>query len=965
MMKASARLRTLVDSIAGGASVDWDTWERDSPEVEEQHLVQSFRRIAEVADAFRHLRRDEETPPPALPTRWGHLEILQPVGRGSFGDVFRARDPRVGRDVALKLLRRKDSRPPDGIIREAHLLAKVKHPNVATVYGADERDGRVGIWMEYLDGPTLATKLREAGPFPVLDAARIGADVCRALAAVHAVGLLHRDVKASNIVLQDNERAVLMDFSVGAERFQLAQSPFQEVCGTPLYLAPEALRGFPQTVASDIYSVGVLLFHLVTDDFPVVARDETSLEKAHRDGRRRLLSEASPELPKGFSRIVDRALAAAPPERFREAGEMAEALDAVVKGLERKRRRAGARKLVLAAIVFTAALAALFPLWSSFTEIPPGSQILLARIDNQTGDRALGALETLLETELQQSPHLQIVEEGRVRFALTQMVRSPSEARDLETSREVAWRLGAPLVLTAKLVPVGSSYTLALRMDRLRRDSPTPTASWLKEFRARGKEELFDAVDAAGRWVRETAGEQRAAMGELDLPVREMTTPSWEALEYFHQAEELKQRDRRDEAILLLQQAVEADPDFATAHMRLGDVLSSLTEADAYHHWEIALESMNRRPVSKREELNIRALYAIDTGDPRAAEPLYRTLSLLYPNDHRASYYHGVTLRVLARYPEALDRLLDAERRSPEPLYNVLVQIAATYLALEDREGVLAYVSRLRAIDRHGWADAFEGALQFIDGEHAEAERFFRGMTRDPETVLASRGYSLLAAALGELGRLDEAAGALREGIEQDAKWGRPSDRSGKLLDLAQVFLLQGKAQDARAACLEALALERGPHQVALAGTLLARGGFPEDARRLLPELAAERDKPLFERVALRVQGEILLVEGHTNLALEDLRRAAALDRPIEPKLYLARALRLAGNLEEAAASYGEIARSEGLIWMKRICERPHPPGFFAGALEEYAEIARSVRLDYQAEQARERLGELREERAR
>jgi tetratricopeptide (TPR) repeat protein len=485
--------------------------------------------------------------------------------------------------------------------------------------------------------------------------------------------------------------------------------------------------------------------------------------------------------------------------------------------------------------------------------------------------------------------------------------------------------------------------------------------TWSKHFRAGDEKELFDAVDAASRWVRRTAGEQRSSIADLDLPVREMTTPSWEALELFHQAEELKPEGRWQDAILLLQNSVEADPDFAMAHMRLGDLFSSLTEAEAYHHWEKALESMRSAGI-EAGGLNIRGLYAIDTGAFSAAEPFYRTLCLLYPSDYRASYYHGLTLRVLARYPEALERLLDAERKSAGPLYNVLVQIAGTYLALNDRAGVSAYIEKLRAIGEDGWADAFQGALRFLEGEHEEAETLFRGMTANPQLDIASRGYSLLAAALGERGRFDEAAEALREGIEGDVKWGRPSARAGKLLDLAYVLFLQGKPEETRAACLEALELERGPHQIALAGTLLAQSGFLREARSLLPELASERDKPLYERVELQVKGEIHLADGETELALRDLRRVAALDRP-EPKLYLANALRVSGHLQEAADAYAEIARSEGLVWMKRICDRPHPPGFFAIALEQYGETAGSVRLYQQAERALERLAALRPDR--
>ncbi|HSF14704.1 MAG TPA: serine/threonine-protein kinase [Vicinamibacteria bacterium] len=961
---ADVRLGELATSISDGAFIDWETWERESQDVEAKSLVDSLHRIAQIADACRSLQseRSGDDLPADAPAHWGHLEILEIVGRGASGDVFRARDPRVGRDVALKLLLRKPSGTPDGVIREAHLLAKVKHPNVATIYGADEREGIVGIWTELLEGPTLESRVSQEGPFSVEEAARIGVDVCRALAAVHSVEMLHRDVKAENIVLQDGERAVLMDFGVGVEFTDPADTETRDICGTPRYLAPEVFHRSPQTVASDLYSVGVLLYHLVTGDFPVAARDAEELREAHREGRARSLKEASPELPDAFTRIVDRALRPAPEERFATAEAMADVLEALVRKLEPRRRRPRIHALVLAAVLVIAALAALFYRSTPVAVVSPGSQVLMASIDNRTGDHRFDAVQTLLESELRQSSHVQLVEETRIRSALTRMVRSPSEDRDLETSREVAWRLGAPLVLGGALLPVGSGYSLSLQLDLLEKRAPTPVAGWSRVFHADDENDLFGAVDAASRWVRRTAGEQSASIAELDLPVREMTTPSWEALELFHRAEELKQEGRWQDAILLLQESVEVDPDFAMARMRLGDLFSSLTEAEASHHWEKALESIKRRPVSKREELNIRGMYAIDSGAFAEAEAPYRTLSLLYPNDYRASYYHGLTLRVLARYREALGRLLEAERKSPEPLYNVLVQIAGTYLALDYWEQVPAYIEKLRAIHAVGWADAFQGALRFLEGGHEEAEALFRGMTVNPELEMASLGYSLLAAALGELGRYDEAADVLREGIENDVSWGRPSTRARKLLDLAYVLTLQGKVEKARAACLEALELERGPHQIALAGTLLARSGFLNEARGLLSEMASESDKPLYRRVELQLTGEIHLADGETEQALQALRQAAALDRP-GPKPYMAHALHVSGHLREAADAYAEIARAEGLVWMKRICDLPDPPGFFSVALEKYEETARSVRLYDQVERARKRLGTLRPDR--
>ena len=236
------------------------------------------------------------------------------IGEGGFGAVYRARDTWLDRDVALKLLKPAAAgRAAAGlrIIEEARTLARVRHPNVVTVHGADLHDGRVGLWMELVRGRTLAQIVAAQGPFSAREAAGIGQELCRALAAVHAEHLVHRDIKAQNVMRESGGRIVLMDFGAGH---------------TPLYLAPETLADGEPTVASDIYALGVLLYHLVTAQFPVQAAGIVELRAAHARGERRRLSDQRPDLPDEFTAAVERALDPDPARRYGSAGEMQEAL---------------------------------------------------------------------------------------------------------------------------------------------------------------------------------------------------------------------------------------------------------------------------------------------------------------------------------------------------------------------------------------------------------------------------------------------------------------------------------------------------------------------------------------------------------------------------------------------------------------------------------------------------------------
>src|SRR5262245_48789425 len=204
--------------------------------------------------------------PPFARLTWGPLEIRRTIGHGRFGTVHVAWDPSLEREVALKILRSADQSA--AVIREARLLARVRHPNVVTVYGVDQHDNAVGLWMDLIEGLTLRQVLALRGVLGAQEAALIGIDLCRAVAAVHKAGLVHRDIKVHNVMRETGGRIVLMDFGAGEDRSDPSRAIHGSI-GTPVYTAPEIFSGAPATIASDVYSVGVVLYHLVTMQYPV------------------------------------------------------------------------------------------------------------------------------------------------------------------------------------------------------------------------------------------------------------------------------------------------------------------------------------------------------------------------------------------------------------------------------------------------------------------------------------------------------------------------------------------------------------------------------------------------------------------------------------------------------------------------------------------------------------------------
>ena len=376
---AGDSLDKLAVEIADGISVDWEAIGRLPEDDPRRRFVEHLRVVAAIAEHHRsavaelteqittepgpdqrarigHVRSAGGTVDGETVVRWGHLILRRRIGAGAFGEVFHAHDVWLDHPVALKLLKPEIAKSDfsNRILHEAQRLARVRHPNVVNVHGADMHDGRIGFWMDLIDGETLS-ELVARGRLSHGEAAHVGREICLALAAVHGANLVHRDVKAQNVMRAFNGgRIILMDF--GAGEFMNQPTAGRRMQGTPLYLAPELFEHAVASVASDVYAVGVLLFHLVTKEFPVTGTSLNELADAHRRGERRRLRDERPDLPATFVSVVERATATDPKARFKSAGEMYAALG----GEERAKYEAtgqptGRQKIARAVVAIVAA----------------------------------------------------------------------------------------------------------------------------------------------------------------------------------------------------------------------------------------------------------------------------------------------------------------------------------------------------------------------------------------------------------------------------------------------------------------------------------------------------------------------------------------------------------------------------------------------------------------------------------
>ena len=265
--------------------------------------------------------------PADVPAQWDEFRILRELGRGGFGCVYSAYDAGLAKEIALKIVRPSHPSRIPAVMREGQMLARVRHPNVVTVHAVRRVGSDVGFVMDLIDGESLADRVHRLGRLGAEEAVVVGEALCHALAAVHAAGLLHRDIKARNVMRDSSGHIVLMDFGCGREE---AADRSDDLTGTPHYLAPELFLGHPASRASDIYSVGVLLYYLVSGSYPVEGTTPAAIANAHWNGTRRLLVDRRADLSPAFIHVVERAIAPEPARRYQSAGELFEALHTLV-----------------------------------------------------------------------------------------------------------------------------------------------------------------------------------------------------------------------------------------------------------------------------------------------------------------------------------------------------------------------------------------------------------------------------------------------------------------------------------------------------------------------------------------------------------------------------------------------------------------------------------------------------------
>jgi serine/threonine protein kinase/tetratricopeptide (TPR) repeat protein len=569
---------------------------------------------------------------PLIGQTLSHYRIVEKLGGGGMGVVYKAEDARLHRPVALKFVSKdlaSDAEALSRFQREARTASALNHPHICTIYDIGEQDGRSFIAMEYLEGATLRDRLA-AGPLGLETVLRLGIQIADALDAAHTANVIHRDIKPANIFITSRGHAKLLDFGLakmGAPTLREADVTTRAgtmqgaVMGTAAYMAPEQARGESVDHRADLWSVGLVLYEMAKGTRPAPAV--------------RLRVEASPELERVISKCLetDRAL------RYQHAADLRTDLerltrgsDSALTGREQQPAKARVRWTVVAAAAAAIAVAAVvgYIFYPRPAPLTDKDTIVLAEFTNTTGDPVFD--ETLrqgLAVQLQQSPFLSLITEERTRQELTRMQQPPGARLTSQLAQDVCVRTASAAVLDGSIAALGSQYVLGLRA----KNCATGDILADEQAQAARKEDVLTVLSQMAIRFRTRVGESLATIEKHSMPLAQATTPSLEAWKAFSTASNAYYSSDARAAVPLLKRAIAIDPDFATAHAQLGTFYSNIGE------WTLARESTLeayrlRDRASDFERFRIDTFYDRQvTGNLERQQQTMESWARAYPRD--------------------------------------------------------------------------------------------------------------------------------------------------------------------------------------------------------------------------------------------------------------------------------------------------------------------------------------------
>jgi eukaryotic-like serine/threonine-protein kinase len=871
--------------------------------------------------------------------RLGPYEILDALGAGGMGVVYRARDTRLGRDVALKFLpsQLSDSEAArERLRREARAVAALQHPNICAIYDVgEEEQGGFFLVMELLAGETLQQRLAR-GVLPLNEALDIAGQLASALVTAHGAGILHRDIKPGNIFLTDHGPKML-DF--GLAKAIGPASPDQataalltapgDVVGTAAYMSPEQLRGEELDGRSDVFSLGLVLYEMVTGARAFAGKTAAAITAA-------ILHESPPPVrslnaavPQPIEACILRAIEKPRDLRFQSAADLRSALlharsTSTVAVAAGPRTRRWPWAVVAAAVVVAAIAAAMYLRRPAAPPLTDRDTIVIADFHNTTGDAVFDdTLRQGLSVQLQQSPFVTLLSDARVRRTLTLMGRSADDPLSGPVAAEVCERTGCAAFLEGSIAPLGTRYVLGLKATSCQ-DGEVLDEGQVQVDR---KEDVLRAIDELAAGFRQRSGESLTSRQRFAVPLDEATTSSLDALKAYSVGRRLNYASGLPAAITPWKRAVEIDPAFGAAWAMLG--LAYNTVGETALSVEAATKAYDLRArTTDHERFLIEALYERQvTGDLDKARQIFESWVTTYPRDVDAhGLLAGFSTHGTGRYEQAIAESDKALALDPDFAYGFANLISANlYLdrvSDADRAVEQALAHKVEMPD----VLLLRYALSFLKGDGDAMARDALTLRNQPQ--MADRITSLESLVAAREGRLGEA----RVGFQRATTLAEQSGLKGLAATYAgiraMVDALAGDAAATRTAANHALQLSDGRDVTYAAAFALARIGDRARAAELTASLATRFPKDTSVRYnylpALRALDALQSRDPNKALAVLEEARPYELAVPslaflhfigaLYPPFLRGEAYLALNRNDEAAVEFRKILAHRGLL---------------------------------------------------